>query len=203
MIRAVYVLLDGGVCIYSRIYDPALASPMLMSSFISAVSAFSREAMGDELRGIESDGRFVFVADHDRIITVVIAESPEEISPGLIDNIGINFLSRYSKHAELDLCETSTFREFDGVLDKIIPPELLESTRIDPVEPLDALSLIEVPQTSTELALLLIRKKSLSVKQAATELSIDVDNAHSLLEQLVEMGKVGRRTSRGSVMYFV
>ncbi len=203
MIRAVYILVEGGVCIYSRIYDPALASPMLMSSFISAISAFSREAMGDELRGIESDGRFVFVADHDRIITVLIAENPEEISTGLIDNIGINFVSRYSKHAELDLCDSATFREFDGVLDKIIPSRLLESTRVDPLEPLDALSLIEVPQESTQIALLLIRKKSLSAQQAATELSMDVDSAHILLEQLVEMGKVGRRTSSGSVLYFV
>ncbi len=203
MIRAVYVLVEGGVCIYNRAYDPSLADPMLMSSFVSAVSQFSKEAMGDDLKGIESDGRFVFVADHDRILTVVIADDPDEVDTSLIDYISISFLNRYSQELLGDTGKSGQFEDFNEILDRIIPPHLLRDTRVAPMEPLDGLSLLELPSDLQPLATILIREQTLTVHNAARELRISEPAARAKLDSIVSLGKAGRKEGKGGLVYYV
>ncbi len=203
MIRAIYVLVEGGVCIYNRAYDTALADPMLMSSFVSAVSQFSREAIGDDLKGIESDGRFVFVADHNPITTIVIADDPDEIDASLIDIVSISFLNKYSQELMGDVGKSGQFEDFSEALDKIIPPQLLKDTRVDPRDPLDGLSLMEIPSELKSMATLLIRDKTLTVRNAARELRINESTAKKKLDSIVSLGKAGRREGRGGIVYFI
>lgn len=203
MIRAIYILVEGGICIFNRAYDTALADPMLMSSFVSAVSQFSREAMGDDLKGIESDGRFVFVADHDPITTIVIADDPEEIDASLIDIVSISFLNKYSQELMGDTGMSGQFEDFTDSLDKLIPPHLLKDTKVDPREPLDGLSLMEIPSDLKSIATLLIREKSLTVRNAARELRINESTAKKRLDMIVSLGKAGRREGRGGIIYFI
>lgn len=203
MIRAIYILIEGGVCIYNRAYDTALADPLLMSSFISAVSQFSREAMGDDLKGIESGGRFVFVADHDQISTIVIADDPDEIDASLIDYISMNFLNKYSTELQGDTGNPDIFSDFDGVLDRIVPPELLKDTRVEPRDPLDGLSLMEIPPDLKSAAMLLIRERTLTVRNAARELRVNESAAMQRLDAIVALGKAGRREGRAGTIYFV
>jgi hypothetical protein len=203
VIRAIYILVEGGVCIYSRAYDTALADPLLMSSFISAVSEFSREAMGDDLRGIESGGRFVFVADHDQISTIVIADDPDEIDASVIDYISMNFVSKYSTELQGDTGNPKVFSDFDAVLERTIPPELLKDTRVDPKDPLDGLSLMEIPPDLKSAAMLLIREQTITARNAARELRINENAAIQRLDAIVALGKAGRREGRGGTIYFV
>lgn len=203
MIHAIYILVEGGICVYSRVYDSDLADPYLMSSFISAVSSFSREAIGDELRGIESNGRFIFVADHDQITTVVIADDPNEIGQTLIDYIGLNFLSRFGSILVSGELEVATFKSFDEVLEKMIPPQISTGAIIDPSEPLDALSIIELPPKLKDTALLLVRERRLTPWQVARELSISEEEATEHLEGLVRLGKAGRKKVGEHPLYFV
>lgn len=203
MIRAIYILIEGGVCIYSRVYDSELADPFLMTSFISAISNFSKEAMGDELRGIESNGRFIFVADHDQIFTVVVADDPNEISASLIENIGFNFLGKFANMLQESDIEFTMFDSFDEVLDNIIPPQLSSGAIIDPQEPLDALTVIALPLDLKDIALLLIRERRLTPPHAARELSITESIAIERLEELVKLGKAGRKDVGRHPLYFV
>ncbi|RDE17425.1 MAG: hypothetical protein C4K49_02895 [Candidatus Thorarchaeota archaeon] len=203
MIRAVYILIEGGICIYSRVYDTALADSMLMSSFVSAITTFSREAMGDELRGIESGGHFLFVTDHDKISTVIVADTPGEVSSSVMDYIGVSFLSMFSVHLQHQMSDTSVYRSFDEVIDRIVPQKAIAESRVDPREPLDALSIVEVPRSVRDAALVLLRRQSLQAQQAARELSIDINEAVEKLERLVKLGKAGRKETIEGVVYFI
>jgi hypothetical protein len=203
MIRAVYILVEGGICIYSRAYDEALADPLLMSSFISAVTQFSREAMGDELKGIESDGRFVFVSDQDQIDIVIINDDPDEINVNLIENIAMSFLGKYSSQLTGDTGVSEQFKGFDVTLDRIIPPSLVQETTIEPKEPLDGLSIIELPSDLKAIAMLLIREQKLTASRAAREMSLPVSKAQGMLDTIVDLGKAGRRENRLGAEYFI
>ncbi|MBD3406932.1 MAG: hypothetical protein GF411_12515 [Candidatus Lokiarchaeota archaeon] len=203
MIRAVYVLVSGGVCVFSRSYDPELADPYLLSSFVSAMSSFSKEAMGDDLRGIESDGRFIFVADHKQVTTVVIADGPTEVTANLIDYIGLNFISRYGKDIQEGRQNLPIFDKFTEVLDKIIPKDLQYTDSVKPRLPLDALAIVELPKKLKDIAMLLVRERQMTAQKGARELGISVKSASNLLEQLVVMGKAGRKIEGRSVIYFV
>ena len=203
MIRAIYVLAEGGVCIYSKVYDSALADPLLMSSFISAVTQFSREAMGDELKVIESDDKFVYVLDHDMISIIAVVDEPDEISSNLMENIGLSFLSKFAGEIHGDFGDISTFSVFDEMLDKIVPPQKIVETKIEPLDPLDALSIIELPSKLKKIALLLLQEKRMYVKKATTELAISEDAAKALLEEILKLGKIGREDTKAGLIYFI
>jgi hypothetical protein len=203
LIRAVYILIEGGVCIYSRVYDTANVDPFLISSFISAVASFSQEAIGNELRGIESEGKFIFIADHNQIITAIIADDPNEISPQISETIALKFLSEYAPHIQSGIDDADVFQSFDNILDKIIPPHLALAGRIEPREPLDALEIIKIPPYLRKLALLILREKEVTVHQVAHELSLEEEVATSWMEELVALGKVGRRDTMKGLIYFL
>lgn len=203
MIRAIYVLAEGGVCIYSKVYDSALADPLLMSSFISAVTQFSREAMGDELKVIESDDKFVYVLDHDLISIIAVVDEPDEISSNLLENIGLSFLSKFSGQIHSDLGDISIFSVFDELLDKIVPPQVIVETKIEPLDPLDALSIIELPSELRKIALLLLQEKRLHAQKAAAEFGISEDAAKAQLEEILKIGKIGREDTQAGLVYFI
>jgi hypothetical protein len=199
----VYILVEGGVCIYSRVYDTANVDPFLISSFISAVASFSQEAIGNELRGIESEGKFIFVTDHNQIVTAIIADDPNEISPQISETIALKFLSEYATHIQSGIDDSDMFRDFDSVLDRIIPPHLALGGRVEPQGPLDALEIIKIPPHLRNMALLILREREITVRQAAHELSLEEDVVTQTIEELVELGKVGRRDTMKGLIYFL
>jgi len=203
VIRAIYVLAEGGVCIYSKVYDSALADPLLMSSFISAVTQFSREAMGDELKVIESDDKFVYVLDHDLISIIAVVDEPDEISSNLMENIGLSFLSKFAGEIHGDLGDIAIFSVFDEMLDKIVPPQIIVETKIEPQDPLDALSIIELPSELKKIALLLLQEKRMFAKRAAAEFAISENAAKAQLEEILKLGKIGREDTRAGLVYFI
>ncbi|TXT55281.1 MAG: hypothetical protein BAJATHORv1_40192 [Candidatus Thorarchaeota archaeon] len=203
MIRAVYILVSGGVCVFSRSYDPELADPYLLSSFVSAMASFSKEAMGDDLRGIESDGKFIFIADHKQVTTVVIADGPDEVTSTLIDYIGLNFISRFGKDIQQGRQNLPIFDKFTEVLDKLIPEHLKFTDSVKPREPLDSLAIVELPKELKDIAMLLVRERSITEKKAALELGISLKKSTRLLEKLVNLGRAGRKLEGRNVIYFV
>jgi hypothetical protein len=203
MIRAVYILIEGGVCIYSRVYDTANVDPFLISSFISAVASFSQEAIGNELRGIESEGKFIFVTDHNQIVIAIIADDPNEISPQISETIALKFLSEYATHIQSGIDDTDAFRDFGSILDRSIPPHLALGGRIEPKGPLDALEIVKIPPHLRNVALLILREKEITIHQAAHELSLEEEVASNWMEELVELGKIGRKESIKGQIYFL
>jgi hypothetical protein len=185
------------------VYDKANVDPFLISSFISAVASFSQEAIGNELRGIESEGKFIFVADHNQIVTAIIADDPNEISTQISETIALKFLSEYATHIQSGIDDADAFQEFDNILDRIIPPHLAFGGRIEPQGPLDALEIIKLPDHLRNIALLILREKEITARQASRELSIEEEVATSCMEELVELGKVGRRDSLKGQLYFL
>jgi len=60
-----------------------------------------------------------------------------------------------------------------------------------------------VPKSTRDASLVLLRRQSVQAQQAARELSIDIDEAVEKLEQLVKLGKAGRRKTIEGVVYFI
>ncbi len=202
MIRAVCILDQGGVCVYSRIYDQSLADPQLMGSLISALSLFSRETMGDELRAIRSGGHLIIVSDTAPITTMVVADRAEDVTSELVDAITLRFLSRYA-HIIKRGGELSALREFDAVLDELIPLGKTAGGLIEPRTPLDSLALIDLPADLRDLAVLLLRERELSATDAARSLSVSEVEALEMLHRLVSLGVAGLRMEDGRVVFFL
>lgn len=201
MIRAVYVFAEGGISLFDRVYNPNEADPFLMSSFISAISQFSKEAMGNSLRGIEADGRYVFHYQQDPIAVVLLADRQGEVSVNLLEQIALSFVSKYSDIIRTGDFNGNEFEDFSRVLANILPDALTEATTDEVIEPLDGVGIVNLPFGLQRMAKMIIREKELTPLRAAKLLCITRQAAEEQLEHLFELRKVARQETADGTLY--
>jgi len=201
MIRAVYVFAEGGISLFNRVYNPNEADPFLMSSFISAISQFSKEAMGNSLRGIEAEGRYIFHYQQDPITVVLLADRQGEVSVNLLEQIALSFVSKYSDIIRTRGFDANEFDDFSRVLANILPDALTETTPSEVIEPLDGVGIVNLPFGLQSMAKLILREKELTPLRAARLLCITRQAAEEQLEHLFELRKVARKETVNGTLY--
>ncbi|TFG11399.1 hypothetical protein EU537_12490 [Candidatus Thorarchaeota archaeon] len=203
MIRAVYIFAEGGVSLFSKVYNPNEADPFLMSSFISAISEFSKQAMGNRLSGIEADGRYIFNYHQEPITVVLLADRQSEVSISLLEQIALSFVSKYSDIIKNGDFNANRFQDFGRVLSNILPGTLMEVEPTEVIEPLDGVSIVSLPIGLQRMAKLILREKKLTPLRAAKGLCITKDAAAEQLEQLFQLKKVARQKTPNGTLYTI
>ncbi len=202
MIRAVYIIDEGGICIYCRLYDERFGDPQLISGLITALCQFSKEAIGGNLQFMRSGEQYVIIKEFDIINTMIIADEFDEVDSELMESISFQLIRKYA--AELkNGNDILNLNEFDSVMDQLIPIEKTALHSIQPTEPLDALSVIDLPEELKDVALLIIRERSLTPDEAALHFENNVRQIKEKLDRLVYLGFVGVRFDSSEPTYFV
>lgn len=202
MIRAVYILQDSGVPIFMKNFDPSLSDPILVSSFITAINSFSHETTGKGVKSIDSHNLILKIADFESILVVTISDNAEDVEDNLLDTIAIKFLSKYATELDDNKDRPKHFDDFSKELDRLIPIGEKEEI-INPQEPLDAISLVELPENLRKIALIILEMKEIQINQLAERLNISKSMASKLLKELFDSGKIGKKTKGRQITYFI
>jgi len=202
LIRAVYILQDSGVPIFMKNFDPSLSDPILVSSFITAINSFSHETTGKGVKSIDSHNLILKIADFESILVVTISDNAEDVEDNLLDTIAIKFLSKYATELDDNKDRPKHFDDFSKELDRLIPIGEKEEI-INPQEPLDAISLVELPENLRKIALIILEMKEIQINQLAERLNISKSMASKLLKELFDSGKIGKKTKGRQITYFI
>ncbi len=202
MIRAVYILQSSGVPIFMKNFDPSLSDPILVSSFITAINSFSQETTGRGVKSIDSHNLILKIADFDSIFVVTISDTVEDVEDNLLDTIAIKFMSRYATEIEENKDKPKHFDDFGKILDQLIPIGEKEEI-INPKEPLDAISLVDLPENLRKIALVVLEMKEVQINELAERLNISKSTASKLLKDLFDRGKIGKKIKGRQITYFI
>ncbi len=183
-------------------FDPSLSDPILVSSFITAINSFSHETTGKGVKSIDSHNLILKIADFESILVVTISDNAEDVEDNLLDTIAIKFLSKYATELDDNKDRPKHFDDFSKELDRLIPIGEKEEI-INPQEPLDAISLVELPENLRKIALIILEMKEIQINQLAERLNISKSMASKLLKELFDSGKIGKKTKGRQITYFI
>lgn len=203
MIRAVFILTEGGILLYSKTFDSSETDPFMVSSFMSAISSFSREAVGNQLQGIEADDRYIFHFTQNPVTVVVLADHRREIPGRTLEQIALSFISKFAGDIRNGDYNSDQFSEFDEALEDILPRKLTIHDSPSKIDPLDGLSIVELPTELQNVAKLVLRENEISPEQVAKTLRVDLVTATEQLDTLVELGKIRVRNSADGTVYHI
>lgn len=203
MIRAVFILTEGGILLYSKTFDSSETDPFMVSSFMSAISSFSREAVGNQLQGIEADDRYIFHFTQNPVTVVVLADHRREIPGRTLEQIALSFISKFAGDIRNGDYNSDQFSEFDEALEDILPRKLTIHDSPSKIDPLDGLSIVELPTELQNVAKLVLRENEISPEQVAKTLRVDLVTATEQLDTLVELGKIQVRNSADGTIYHI
>jgi hypothetical protein len=175
----------------------------MVSSFMSAISSFSREAVGNQLQGIEADDRYIFHFTQNPVTVVVLADHRREIPGRTLEQIALSFISKFAGDIRNGDYNSDQFSEFDEALEDILPRKLTIHDSPSKIDPLDGLSIVELPTELQNVAKLVLRENEISPEQVAKTLRVDLVTATEQLDTLVELGKIQVRNSADGTIYHI
>lgn len=202
MIHSVYVLTEGGVLLYRRVYSDEMPNPFIVSSFVSAISSFSQQAMGDNLKRIDIDGSCMLLFEQNPIKVLVLTDESTDAGSNLLEEIAVNFISRYSKAISSGNHNSDSFNDFDAVLEELISEMTNAWDSSRPTHSLDGLSFLELEPSIQKMAQYVLRRDEVTAQEAAEELEIKLDEAERQLEHLVDLGMIGWKRGKRERMYY-
>ncbi|OLS22360.1 MAG: hypothetical protein HeimC2_29960 [Candidatus Heimdallarchaeota archaeon LC_2] len=196
---AFYIYVRGGTCLFSIDFSP-MPQSALITAMLSAMQAFINEISGDQAKKL-STGGFVFHMESMKEISLVIATS-SETRPSELTELRTVFLHKFGSKITSFTGDTSLFLDFDEDVLRILKMNTVDE-RIEPKNKLNAYSLLQIRPELQAIAKEAVLKKQTRV----SELSKILDRSHLIvqmqLEELFDMGVLGKYSDKGEIVYFL
>ncbi len=200
---SLYIIHEDGRCLYDANFVPNPPPSQLVTGLLTAMQNFVEEMTGSYVSHFSAAG-YTFIQKPVGPIYIVVAISDEFPFDQQIEltELGINFLKRYGEYLENWNGDMSMFYEFETITREILKVEKIKE-RIDPQTPLNALTLLELPEELQDVAKFLLEKKEVIPTEYAKSRSISVDKSIELFERLVKRGNIGRILKETEPTYFI
>ncbi len=132
---------------------------------------------------------------------MVIVSNKSEIAIEKAKYLSLRFIKRFRMDIENWSGNTIDFETFDEDIQEIIGK--VDTIRIDPSVPLDAISLLSLRPQLQSVSKALLTKGELTLPQVIELTGISPIQAENQLEELLLMGHVGKYKKEGQLYYFV
>ncbi len=200
---SLYIIHEDGRCLYDANFVPNPPPSQLVTGLLTAMQNFVQEMTGSYVNHFSAAG-YTFVNEPIGPISIVMALADEFlISENLpLTELGVNFLKHYGDKLENWSGDMSVFAKFDKILAEILHIEKIKE-RIEPKNPLNALTLISLPETLQETAKFVLERREASPKDLATQQGLSENEAVQRLEELLNRGHGGRLVKDDVPLYFV
>jgi hypothetical protein len=194
---------DDGRCIYNRYFTPAAPPKNLVTGMLTALQGFVRELTGEfpSILGTEGDHPFTFYFQKRGPVTIVLAISDKISQPTEINEIGLRFLRNYGADIENWKGQDDYFEAFTEDLIDLLGEDRT-SRRVDPKNPINAFTLLSLDVSLQNIAKELINLKETTSQELAERLGLSEYPLRMQLEELVELGHLGRYFSKDGYTYF-
>ena len=199
-IRAFYVLLEDGTCLFSLPISP-MPESALITAMLSAMQSFIKEVSGTFAQKL-STGGFVFHIEKVGRVSFVLATAEEERPTTELTQLRTKFLHGYGQLID----------DFRGVTDHFIPFEddvktildiSLEMKKTEPTKQLNSFALLQIKPSLQEIAREVILAKGAKPSDLIEKLDLTEYQVRVLLEELFDMGFIGRYIDGAEYVYFV
>lgn len=198
--HAVYIIVDDGRCAYFKAFSELAPSPHLVSAMLTAMQVFIKEVTGSFFSEVTA-GPFSFVSEKAGPFSVVLVSTKSSEALAKAKYLVLRFIRRYQSALDQWKGETLDFQNFDIDVADVFGNQ--EDIRIDPKIPLDSISLIKLKPNLQKVAKQLLTKEEVSVDQLAEELGESRFKVYANLNELFELGHVGRYTKDRKLIYFI
>jgi hypothetical protein len=200
-IYSVFIMLDDGRYLYHQSFTSDAPSVSLSSALLTAVQSFVREVTGS-FPTVLSAGGFAFHLEKIGPITIVLTCSDERKPLQSLSQLGMRFINKFGSKVENWRGNPSAFNEFKLDIQDILGEETVQK-HIFPDKPLSSLSLLALEAELQETAKTLIQMGEATASQLNEVTGISEYLTKIQLEQLLNLGHVGRRESETDFIYFI
>lgn len=125
MIHNFYIIRESGICLYHKKYGSLDEEPQSIAAFLTAVSMFSNEIVGEKVRIISTDNfKFIFKTDGKLMLTVFTDRSDQnERVLEMMDTVKIRVFQRFPGIDKvIEKGNLLISERFDSDLDEIVHP---------------------------------------------------------------------------------
>ena len=197
---AIYIIIEDGRCAYFKPFSDNAPPPDLVSALLTAMQGFVKEVTGSHFTELTA-GPFSFTSERVGPFSVVIVSNKSEIAIEKAKYLSLRFIKRFRMDIENWSGNTIDFETFDEDIQEIIGK--VDTIRIDPSVPLDAISLLSLRPQLQSVSKALLTKGALTLPQVIELTGISPIQAENQLEELLLMGHVGKYKKEGQLYYFV
>jgi len=193
-------MMNDGTCLFDTSFYP-MPESALITAMISAMQAFIKEVSGSHAKKL-STGGFVFHLDRVGKIVFILATDDDERPESEIYQLRTRFLHKFG----------GNLHSFSGMTDEYLPFEedvydifniQVQEHRVEPSQQLNSFALIQIPSHLQEVARTIVMKKEISTIDLYKELDDTPFQINNKVEELVEMGYIGRYFDGNQKVYFV
>ncbi|MHA2251282.1 MAG: winged helix-turn-helix domain-containing protein [Candidatus Kariarchaeaceae archaeon] len=199
-VHSVYIIVEDGRCAYDKAFSELAPSPHLVSAMLTAMQVFIKEVTGSYFSEI-SAGPFSFISEKAGPFSVVLVSTKSEEAIEKAKYLTLRFIRRFKSSIEDWSGETIDFQDFDEDVEIVFGPQ--NDVRVDPKKPLDAIALIQLKHELQEIAKYLLQKEEKTVDEIAEELSLSKYVVFDQINELYDLGYIGRFEKDSNLVYFV
>ncbi len=195
-----YIINEDGRCIYDFNFVPDPPPSQLITGLLTAMQNFVQEMTGGYVNHFSAGG-YTFVIQPTGPLMVVVALGDEfSIGENIpLTEIGIMFLKQFGERIEKWKGDMDEFAEFETTLRSMLRMEEV-THKIEPTNPLNAMTLIQLPEELQRYAKVILEKRNLSVEEMKREIE-NFDPAKA--EELVQKGHIGKLIKDHHIVYFI
>jgi len=183
-------MLEDGRCIFNAYFTPTAPPKNLITGMFTALQGFVMELTGKYPTILSTDD-FTFYFQKRGPITIVLNTSETIKQPNQLSEIGLRFLQQFGNEVEKWKGDEAHFSRFSEELVDLLGVEQT-TKRIDPEKPLSPMGLLHLDPKYQALIKELISRKQATSKELAETLQRNEYHLRLDLEELVEMGFIGR-----------
>lgn len=198
-IYAFYIYIKGGTCLFSVDFSP-MPQSALITAMLSAMQAFIKEISGDQAKKL-STGGFVFHMESLDEISLVIATS-SETRPSELTELRNVFFHKYGGQISKFVGDTAMFISFEDDVRSVLKIGQQEE-REPPKNKLTAYSLLQIRPELQDIAREAVLKKETRVSELEKLLNRPALVIQMQLEELFDLGFLGKYIEADEIVYFL
>jgi hypothetical protein len=174
----------------------------LITAMISAMQAFIREVSGTQAKKLSTGHGFVFHIEKVGRISIVVATDEDDRPTEQLTNLRTRFLHKFGGKVD-------TFRgvtdDFDAFIEDVREIFEIKGTekRVEPSKQLNSFALIQIKPELQKAARAMVMKKEAGILELKEELETTPFRTRELLEELLELGYIGRYFDGEKIVYYL
>lgn len=205
IIYAVYIITEGGELMYSESFQTSknMKDLDLVSGLLTALRMFASEVTHSDVKAFEVEG-LTYHFQSFNIFCVVLVTSSLEGPQEYLHQLGLRFIKKFgedyvSSHKTYDF---TFFESFKSDVEQVLGSIVDISSSINPTKKLTTAEIFNLPQETQKIALALLQLEQGTVNEIAREVKMREENINRILDQLIEIGFIGKRSTDEKIIYF-
>ena len=198
-IYSFYISIHGGTCIFSMNFAPMPPSA-LITAMISAMQSFIHEISGNQARKLTTYG-FTFHIETVGKLSLILATSSDEAPPELTQ-LRNAFLHKFGDKIANFIGDTELFAPFEDDVRKVLNVKDL-GVRTPPGKKMTAFDVMKIPPDLQNLAKNIAMNNEITVSQLSEKLKQTELQTQMQLDELFDMGYIGRYLEDNEFVYFM